>query len=219
MKPDLHLVSGWACPPSLLEPLAAQLADIARVTLHPFHAPLTPLAQTPHPWWLAGWSLGGLRALQTITDGHLQPDGLLLISSTARFCATEDYPHGLPRSRLRAMIRNLPRNPHDVLREFHTLVGLEAPHTDSLDVLQQGLSWLDTLDQRAGLANINCPVCIVHGQQDPIIPPAAAHYLADHLPNALLHLHPTANHALPIQQVAWLASVIRARLTLTKDKA
>jgi pimeloyl-ACP methyl ester carboxylesterase len=55
-----------------------------------------------------------------------------------------------------------------------------------------------TLDLRADLARIRCPVLVLGGRDDPLSPPAQVEELAAHLDPALVRLHvlPDAGHVL-----------------------
>ena len=52
-------------------------------------------------------------------------------------------------------------------------------------------------EQLAGIAH---EILLVHGREDRVIPLAASHYLAQHLPNAQLHVLPHAGHWVQIEQ-------------------
>jgi pimeloyl-[acyl-carrier protein] methyl ester esterase len=180
---------------------------------------------------LAGWSLGGIHALASVANrvrasaapAHAPESvrGLILISSTARFCAAEGYPSGVPRSELRAMMIGLQRDRNATLRAFFSRSvmpdSLCAGELDqrlrdasglSTEMLADGLRELDTLDMREILPAIPLPVLILHGERDAIIPVDAARYVKDHLPKATLHLHPGAGHELFRSQEVWMAERI-----------
>ena len=50
------------------------------------------------------------------------------------------------------------------------------------------------------LAGIPHEVLLIHGREDRIIPPAASQHLAQHLPNAQLHVLPNTGHWVQIEQ-------------------
>ena len=64
----------------------------------------------------------------------------------------------------------------------------------------------------ADLAAITHPVLVVHGADDKIVPVAAAHYFAEHLPNARLDVFPDTGHWLQIEQGPAFAAVLRSFL-------
>lgn len=221
MTAPLHLIAGWACHPSSLSPLADALANVATVTVHPFDVDLSQLRAINGPWTLAGWSLGGLRALDALARGELRPARLILIGSTARFCADADYPHGVARSSLRAMMIGLKRKRAETLERFFIDVAAPGHSGDvatrmreasfwSDDTLAAGLQWLDQLDARPALPNLRLPVLLLHGRHDAIIPAGASAYLHQRLPNARLVAHEHAGHNLPVIDPAWVAARIAA---------
>lgn len=201
----MHLISGWAYPATTLDPLVKALEPSITITPHPFTVNLEQIAAPAGPWWLAGWSLGGMRAMQAVLEKKLAPTGLILINSTARFCATADYPHGVPRANLRAMMRGLVRARENVLASFYEQAGEAAACDFTTDELARGLEWLDTLDLRDRLQEIEIPVLILHGATDRIIPVSAAEYLANRIKSSRLIVHPHAGHALPLHHPDWVA--------------
>ncbi len=64
--------------------------------------------------------------------------------------------------------------------------------------LQAGL----THDVTARLNEIKVPTLVVHGDVDPLIPPANGRYLGEHIPGAKLSLYPNTGHILIIERAA-----------------
>jgi pimeloyl-[acyl-carrier protein] methyl ester esterase len=62
-------------------------------------------------------------------------------------------------------------------------------------LLEAGLAWLYEADLRPDVEKISCPVTLLHGENDPLIPPEASRWLADRLPSARLVLLPGRAHA------------------------
>ncbi|MDN6179431.1 MAG: alpha/beta fold hydrolase [Halomonas subglaciescola] len=127
-----------------------------------------------------GWSLGGL--LATALTEHLPaPRGLILLGAGARFCtpggvtsdALADFIHAFERSPtaawrhfLRWQTRGEPA-PNAAFRALSTLLG-STPPADTA-TLRTGLGWLETLDNRARLAELACPVTQLAGEHDPLL--------------------------------------------------
>ena len=234
-RQSILLITGWARPPSALAALADALhrEHIVRITspaallaAHGGPASEEAAAGTPSPYAqalrrlleesdqpaiLAGWSMGGLIALETLAGSPAGIAGLVLLSSTARLCATDGYPCGPPSESLRAMRRSILRAPLAALAEFLTAV--HAPETPApaqlqteareslaagLEVLLHGMAYLATADQRAALAHIRRPALVVHGALDRIIPCTAGQHLARSIPGAIERIDPAAGHALPV---------------------
>jgi pimeloyl-ACP methyl ester carboxylesterase len=57
---------------------------------------------------------------------------------------------------------------------------------------------LDGFDLRARLGEITVPVIVLHGERDPILPPALGRELADRLPHGEFRLVKGAGHSLPL---------------------
>ena len=127
-----------------------------------------------------GWSLGGL--LATALTAHLPaPRGLILLSASARFCtpggvtpdALSDFTRAFERSPtatwrhfLRWQTRGEP-SPNAAFHALNTLLG-STPPADTA-TLRAGLCWLSTLDNRARLAALPCPVVRLAGENDPLL--------------------------------------------------
>ncbi len=144
-------------------------------------------------------SMGGLLVMELLPEACKK---LVLVSSTAKFCADEGYPCGTPEKILRRMIRQLKRDPDPVLEEFfrnvhhpnmcHTCASVREP----LDSLVRGLEYLWDSDVRAKVPDIGIPVLLLHGAEDRIIPPSAAGWLNNHLPDSQLRIIENDGHAL-----------------------
>ncbi len=198
MKPAVLIISGWAHGLDAIRPMGDALAGR-------FHVRLLTGAQVlneqriPDADYIVTGSMGGLLAIEHLPAACKK---LVLISSTAKFCAAEDYPCGTPEKILKRMILMFKRSPEAVLREFYKNV--HAPHpalqTDpgcSHAELVAGLEYLQASDVRNKIPAIEIPVLILHGAQDRIIPPAAAEWLHAHLPDSWLRIFDDDGHALP----------------------
>lgn len=197
MKPTVLIISGWAHGIEAIRPLGDALADRFDVQLLTGSQVLKE-QKIPDADYIITGSMGGLLAMERLPASCQK---LILISSTAKFCAAEDYPCGTHEKILRRMILQLKRNPEIVLTEFYTNV--HHPHpaisTDpecSHEELIAGLEYLLTSDVRKKVPNIDIPVLLLHGTQDRIIPPSAADWLHTHLPNSQLNTFSNDGHGL-----------------------
>ncbi|HSR88209.1 MAG TPA: alpha/beta hydrolase, partial [Pontiella sp.] len=133
---------------------------------------------------------------------------LVLISSTAKFCAGKGYPCGTPEKILQRMIVQLKRDPEAVLDQFFRNVHFpfresrqaiknrkDAPY--ELDDLVKGLEYLLDSDIREKIPGIDIPVLLLHGADDRIIPSSAAEWLHAQLPQSELRIIENDGHALP----------------------
>ncbi len=198
MKPKLCIISGWAHGLDAIRPMGDALADRFNVQLLT-GAQVLKEQHIPDADYIVTGSMGGLLAMELLPENCKK---LVLISSTARFCATDAYPCGTHEKILKRMILQLKRNPEAVLQEFYKNVHYPHPalKTDpdcSLEELVAGLEYLLAADVRKKVLPIEIPVLILHGSQDRIIPPAAAEWLHAHLPTSRLHLFEHHGHALP----------------------
>jgi pimeloyl-[acyl-carrier protein] methyl ester esterase len=161
---------------------------------------------------LVGWSLGGQVALELcpLLRGRLRR--LILVGTTPRFTAAADWTAGLPDLQVRAMARDLKRNYPKTMSDFFALqfAGEELPREryrhivefavrgGCLPAPEAALAALETLrmaDQRSALDAVEFPVLVQHGELDRITLPAAADYLAAHLPAAELERLTGVGHA------------------------
>lgn len=241
---NLLLVSGWAHDAASLAPLAAALEATQgglRAKIVSLHAILDgqgsieeavarfadSLAARRDPFWLGGWSTGGLLALDALArvEGRAPVRGLVLISATARFCATEGYPCGVPPRHLRGLALALRRRPREALTSFFR--DAAAPHAlepDALaravdtamalgeDALQQGLTYLDQTDLREAATKLEQPLLLMHGREDAVIPCAAAEWLHADRPGRRLWLMENMGHDLPLRHPGELAEPLAAWL-------
>lgn len=198
MKPSLLLISGWAHGLAAIQPMGAALSDRFDVQLLTGAQVLKDQA-LPDADYIVTGSMGGLLAMELLPASCRK---LVLISSTAKFCASKDYPGGIAEKILKRMILQLRRDPIPVLSEFYknvhhpyrvvkTIPGC-SPHE-----LVAGLEYLLVSDARHITPSIKIPVLLLHGTEDQIIPFSAAEWLRDHLPNSELTLFEHHGHALP----------------------
>jgi len=204
MKPSLLFITGWAHGPETVQPMADQLASGFEVQIRTATQVLND-QHIPDVDYIVAHSMGGLLAME------LRPESckkIVLISSTAKFCAGEGYPCGAPEKILRRMILQLKRNPEAVLEEFfrnanlpnmsHTCAGVR----ESLNSLVEGLEYLQASDVRNIVPTLGIPVLLLHGVDDRIIPPTAAEWLHAHLPDGQLKIIKNDGHALPTHHFA-----------------
>lgn len=227
--PPLLLLHGW-CFSSLVfaEALAAFSSDYRVLAPDlPGHGASDPaaaegfaaLAADLREWLAAlsldrirllGWSMGGQVALELAAAlSPEQVERLLLVAATPRFCAADDWPHGLPEGQVRALKRQLRRDYLAALKDFRErmlagedlpaarrerIAALIAPPPASADALA-ALAVLRREDQRCRLAALDCPTLVQHGELDTITLPGAARTLAEEIPGARLELVPGIAHA------------------------
>jgi pimeloyl-[acyl-carrier protein] methyl ester esterase len=186
--------------------------------LSPLCAPytLTRLAQLvaeaiPPQADICGWSLGGQVAMQLALDSPQQVRRLLLAGSTPRFVNSADWQHGIAAYVFRQFAHNVATDYQETMRRF---LGLQAfggeasrsrmrelrerfvqrPLPDP-EALRLALDILLQTDFRGQLSQLQQPMLLLHGDRDTLAPVAAAYWMADHIPQAQLHVIAGASHA------------------------
>ena len=151
----------------------------------------------PTPCILLGWSLGGQLALKYATLFPKKVLGIITIASTPCFLEKSNWP-GITRSTFNDFYQRC-HDPQKLLRRFIGVINqpvllpestrsvlqiasFETPTTKSL---QATLEWLETLDLRANLTQIKCPILQIFGQNDNLVPVKVATICS--VPNPLIH--------------------------------
>ncbi|MGV8074751.1 MAG: alpha/beta fold hydrolase [Syntrophobacteraceae bacterium] len=229
------LVSGWAHGAEAMEPLARRLRNTHEVSTVSLSELLTearesnsgasadpevrpsPYAlaiarrinETKEPVCLVGWSTGAMPVVEVAVGLPERIGALVLLSSTARFCADVGYVSGTHEGVLRAMSRGMKRDPETVLGDFFSraafpaIIGQEELNRKirdavelGMDSLVHGLGYLMHIDLRGALRAISAPCLVVHGNDDRIVPLAAAEFLVRNTPNSVGCFLPNAGHLL-----------------------
>jgi pimeloyl-[acyl-carrier protein] methyl ester esterase len=165
------------------------------------------LAMLPPVCALGGWSLGGMLALGVARAAPERVHELLLVGVTPSFIQREGWDWGRPPQELAAFRERIRQEGAALLPRFvasfcrgdahpqtaQQIMQRASPMTQA--ALDTGLSWLEAADLRAGLLRVRAPVVLIHGENDPLIPVAAARWLAEQLPQARLSLIPDKAHA------------------------
>lgn len=161
---------------------------------------------------LLGWSLGGQIALRLASLTKHRLSRLLLISTTPRFVADEEWSHGLAEGQVRIMAQGLKRRFARTLEGFfNQQFGEQEINSDRRQWLSEHLSpsvippqheatlgaleTLRTSDLRAELGELELPTLVLHGTEDKIIPLGAGRYLAGTLAQARFQPLEQAGHA------------------------
>lgn len=224
-RPDLVLLHGWGlgrtvwspCLPVLAETVAPRFADLPGYGDSPergqtFMEAAQALADTLSPGaTLCGWSLGSLLALQATQLAPERVGRLILVGATPCFAQRDDWPAAQPPALLDEFSSAVANDAKTTLQRFVAVtnqgdakarsIGREIARTvfsnplPSTETLLAGLGWLRDVDLRNIVTGIACPVLLIHGENDPLMPLAAAHWLADQLPQAELEIFPGAAHA------------------------
>lgn len=160
---------------------------------------------------LCGWSMGAQLALQA---AHIAPQhfaGLVLLGATPRFMRGDGWLAAQPREVLENFNSAVQQDASGTLQRFIALLnqgdaqartigrkllaGLRNNPLADTTTLLTGLAWLRDTDLRALVPEIALPTLLIHGENDPLMPLAAAQWLADKLPDARLECLAGTAHA------------------------
>jgi pimeloyl-[acyl-carrier protein] methyl ester esterase len=214
-RPVLALVHGWGMNARVFDALANLLAadfDVRALDL-PGHGGREALADNTLQDWaddlarklpegatLLGWSLGGQVAMRAALDHPHKVARLVLLASTPKFVAAQDWERGMAAADLQDFGAALLADPQATLLRFLSLQTrgmrgqkvllqqlrqtlLAAPTAHSM-ALAGGLAILRDTDLRDELSRLTQPVLVLHGALDTLTPAAAGAWLAATLPAA-----------------------------------
>jgi len=214
--PDLVLLHGWGLHGGTWGTWLEALSGRARLhvvdlpghglSAWPRHATtLAALASSvgevvPDGAHVLGWSLGGIIALELARQDQRRLAGLILVATTPRFVAGDDWPWGMPESSLADFAKRLRVDHRRTVQDFLALQILGDEHQQptlralraavasrpepALEALTVGLEILRVADLRAALPRIDLPAVVIAGERDRLTPPAASARLAASMPSA-----------------------------------
>ncbi len=224
-RPDLMLLHGWGlgrtawspCLTALSKTVSPHLADLPGYGETPergetFTEAALALADTLSPGiTLCGWSLGSLLALQAAQLAPERISRLVLVGASPCFAQRDDWPAAQPTALLHEFASAVTADARATLQRFVAVanqgdskarsIGKDIARSvfsaplPSPETLLAGLAWLRDIDLRNIVAKITCPVLLIHGENDPLMPLSAAQWLNKHLPQATLDVFPGAAHA------------------------
>lgn len=169
------------------------------------------LAALPQRFELLGWSLGGQIALAMARRAPARVARLILVATTPKFVAGDDWSCGLRPELLAQFAAQLERDYRLTVSDFlelqvrgsrdagPTLLALQRALLEHGEAepaaLRAGLEILRTSDARPHLVALAQPALVIAGQYDRVTPPAACRALAAALPNAEYLEFARASHA------------------------
>jgi pimeloyl-[acyl-carrier protein] methyl ester esterase len=209
---ELVLLAGWGFDSRVWQSVADRLAGDFRIAYDIDAA--APGAV------VCGWSLGAMHALQN----SARAERLILVSATPRFIQASDWPCAQPPDLLDGFSTAVAADPQAALRRFAAL--MNQGDTQTRDITRQmhgllrerildartlatGLAELRDNDLRKSAVAIRLPTLLIHGEHDPLMPLAAAQWLAGHLPDARLEVFAGAAHAPFLAQPERFAQLVR----------
>ena len=239
VRPKLFLIHGWNMPPLVWNPLVQQLGerfDVQVATLPGYeHATergenivalgrdslANLLDQAPEQSHWCGWSLGATLAMQAAIVVPERISKLTLISPTARFLHSDDWPYGISASVFDQLLRITNKKYAVGLKRF---LQMQLPSDDHADLrnqlaeeinnnqpsefaLQSGYETLSVTDLRKQLVEIKPPTQVIVAKSDNVISPTASRWCAEQIPNATLQTLGEC-HCLPVTQPVELARML-----------
>lgn len=196
----LHIIDmpGYAASPALAPYTLDSLARTVATAL-------------PDKVNICGWSLGGQAALEMARLFPDQVERLILIATTPCFTVREDWPCAVQRQVLEEFAAALESDYEGTLKRFLALQTrggddvkavlkrlrdiLFTRGRPDVDTLRAGLNILLESDLRDHVATVKTPTLLAHGSRDMLTPVGAAHWLAEHMPDARMGEFPGAAHA------------------------
>lgn len=165
----------------------------------------------PEPAIWLGWSMGGAVVLQLAHDFPDLLKGVLLVCANPKYSKSNDWPVAMDGSVLDTFARALRENDQITLARFTglmtqgegegardvlRLVRKRLPQAPSADrnALLWGLDVLQNADLRSVYQQISQPLCVLLGQNDPLVPSQVADELKRLNPAAELHILKNTGH-------------------------
>ena len=237
-KPDLALIHGWGLGSGVWQPCAGRLESVARIHCVDLpgygdtpdcgetfiEAARSALETLPDGVTLCGWSLGSLFALQAVLLAPERVARLILVSSTPSFAQRDDWTPAQPPSVLAGFAEAVASDARATLQRFVAVFnqgdtkaraigreinqGILSSSLAPTPTLLKGLEWLRDIDLREQVSAMRCPVLLVHGENDPLMPVAAARWLTEHLPQSQLEVFNGAAHAPFLNNPEFFASLV-----------
>ncbi len=168
-------------------------------------------AVTPSSATWVGWSLGGLVTQRLAISHPERVSRLVLIASSPCFVRRSDWPCAMEKTVLRQFAQGLSKDYRATLKRFlalevrgsdqareqlRRLRELVFQHGDPDPVaLADGLAILEQTDLRPELAGLSCPVLVLLGQRDNLVPVALGSALLEWLTDVRVHIFERAGHA------------------------
>jgi len=168
--------------------------------------------------------MGGQIAIDLAAAMSGSVERLVLVATTPRFAATEDWPYGMPASSLEKLATQLRTNYKRTVSEFLELQVRGSAASDKVlaelhsslfshgeahpKALVAGLNTLKNSDLRSMLSLVRAPTLVIAGQYDRVTLPAASHAMANALPNARYVEFRRAAHAPFLSHTAEFAALV-----------
>ena len=175
------------------------------------------------PYHLLGWSMGGEIALEMFKQkerakckdprcSHEHEHGenpigsLMLLSTTPRFVASDDFKIGMNPAVFNKFRKGIKNDYKKTMDDFYARMFSDAEdagkyltdlrsQTPSRSTLQACMESFERFDERKALPLIEVPVLILAGDKDAVIDPKASMYLAQEIKGSTIRVLQGAGHA------------------------
>ncbi len=160
---------------------------------------------------LCGWSLGGMLALQAARLAPQRIAKLVLVGCSPSFTQRADWLPAMPPETLDGFRAAITEDAPGALKRFFGLVNqgdtlaraigrlmvkpILSSRLPDTTTLLAGLGWLRDVDLRNQITDIAVPTLLIHGENDALMPLAAARWLHTALPESRLEIFAGAAHA------------------------
>ena len=141
---------------------------------------------------LIAWSLGGVLAQLYLEQYPLRVQSLMLIASTPKFIASEDWPHAMQSSTFAKFVKQYDASPQTTLKQFSALQTLHSKESKQItqvleqaisdqyhDKIRWGLRWLQEMDLRNLCLPKDVPIYLLQGENDQVSSVKAAEHTAE----------------------------------------
>lgn len=169
------------------------------------------MEQIPHPsFTLVGWSLGATIGLTMAKHYPHRVAALVCLAGNPKFVKTDDWPgirgellaefaHNLNRNCQSTLLKFLALQVHKVAAKKRLLAKLKrdiyACPPPSVKVLTAALEILKHADLRADLSQLRCPLLIIQGDKDTLVPVQVGNAMQSLYPSSQLRIIANAGHA------------------------
>jgi len=174
-------------------------------------------------YWL-GWSLGGLMSIAFADQFPERVKKLVLLAATPCFVKKPDWSCAMEAEVFQAFADNLAKNQADTLQHFLLLQARGSTHSRDMirqlaeqltmekppvaEALLAGLNLLISSDLRTQLAMLDCPIMMILGDRDTLIPSTMLDVVKQMTNNVQTALLKGAGHAPFISQTTECLQVI-----------
>lgn len=149
--------------------------------------------QLPRDCVLVGWSLGGMLATRLAQRYPAKVKGLVTLACNPSFVVRDNWPHAMMDATYQAFCRQFNAEPRRTWERFAVLQsqgdGLgrqvrrrlmvqDGPDPRNIDQWCTALRWLQELDNRDSVQQLECPQLHLFGQGDALVPIAVAEWVA-----------------------------------------